>query len=377
MSVYPERRSGRLTGKWIAEITQHGGRRRKRFDTRAEAERWADFTKAEGAPPSDARHDEPTAYPFGTVAKEAVLRHPGWDGHRDPSRQQRLMYAVDFLGADTPIASVTTADLDRLVLSLKGRTGMEGKALSPGTINRYLAVVSAVLTYAQKRGYRTQAIVVPWQKEDGRRIHWLTDKQEQALSRAMLAEGRRDDELTLRVLTRTGLRWSEFKTLEPAQVTDAWVKLGKTKTDTPRDVPIDPALAGELRSMVERKALPKYYTFRKTLKRALKSAGQNPKLSIHCLRHTTATRLVHAEVNLAIVQKFLGHSSINTTLKYTHVTEAALQDALKKITPHAGQNDKNAPQGNVVEFKKPKKHQGEVEATPGIEPGYTVLQTVA
>jgi len=377
MSVYPERRSGRLTGKWIAEITQHGGRRRKRFDTRAEAERWADFTKAEGAPPSDARHDEPTAYPFGTVAKEAVLRHPGWDGHRDPSRQQRLMYAVDFLGADTPIASVTTADLDRLVLSLKGRTGMEGKALSPGTLNRYLAVVSAVLTYAQKRGYRTQAIVVPWQKEDGRRIHWLTDKQEQALSRAMLAEGRRDDELTLRVLTRTGLRWSEFATLTLGQIVGEWVKLDKTKTNTPRDVPIAPELGAELREMIERRGVPRYYTFRKSLKRALKSAGQSEEFSVHCLRHTTATRLVHGDVNLSVVKDFLGHSSLNTTLKYTHVSKRLLQEARQKISPHAGQSGASAAETANDNHQKTKQNHGGVEATPGIEPGCAVLQTAA
>jgi hypothetical protein len=51
MSVYPERRNGRLSGEWIAEITHVGVRVRKRFDIKHEADRWADGTKATGAQP--------------------------------------------------------------------------------------------------------------------------------------------------------------------------------------------------------------------------------------------------------------------------------------------------------------------------------------
>ena len=42
MAVYPERRGGRLSGTWIAEVTHAGTRVRKRFPTKHEAQRWAD-----------------------------------------------------------------------------------------------------------------------------------------------------------------------------------------------------------------------------------------------------------------------------------------------------------------------------------------------
>ncbi len=64
MAVYLEIRKGRLTGKWIAEVTRHGERRRKRFDQKLEAERWADFTKLTGG------SQEEAAYTFGEIAKE-------------------------------------------------------------------------------------------------------------------------------------------------------------------------------------------------------------------------------------------------------------------------------------------------------------------
>jgi len=342
MAVYPERRKGRLSGQWIAEVTQHGERRRKRFATKLEAERWADFTKVTGAPPADAEEAKTLAHPFGGVVKEALARHPGWAADRDHSRHQRLEYALDLLGPDTPIEDITRASLDRLVTSLKKHPGSKGGKLSPGTINRYLTQVSSVLRYAVEHDYIKAMPSIPWQREDGKRIHWLTIEQENALSKLMLAEGREIEELTMRVLTQTGMRWGELETLTPQQIvvegSTGWVKLDKTKTDTPRDIPIEAPIATRLRQMVAEKAIPKYNTFRGTLKRILKIAGQNTDLSIHCLRHTTATRLVHADVNLAVVQKFLGHRSINTTLKYTHVGNQALQDAMKKVSPHAGQS---------------------------------------
>lgn len=340
MAVYPEKRGKRLSGKWIAEATQNGERRRKRFETQHEAERWVSFIKLTGNAPPGEDAAAPAGHTLGSVTREAVASHPGWQRNRDPGRAARLEYALGVLGANTPIDKLATADLDRLVTGLKRRPGRKGK-LGPASVNRYLAGVSTVLTFARKRGYTSTTITLPWQKEDGQRVHWLTDEAEAALSAELLRMGRKDEELTLRVLTRTGMRWGEFAGLVPGQIGDAWVKLDKTKTDTPRDIPIEPTLALELAEMVREKRVPNYDTMRRWLKHALKSAGQNPELSIHCLRHTTATRLSLGDVNLAIVQQFMGHRNIKTTLKYTHVTPDALQNALKKICPHAGQSASN------------------------------------
>jgi integrase len=366
MAVYPERRSGRLTGKWIAEITDHGERRRKRHETQAEAERWVGFIKLTGAPPPEVT--VATENTFGAVAKEALEHHAGWQSDRDPSRGQRLDYVIEILGKDTPIVDVKTTDLDRLVKTLKVRPGKNGK-LSAGTINRYLAIASAVLSFGHKRGYLPGVPSITWQKEEGKRIHWLTEPEEDALAAFMLACGQREAELTLRVLVATGLRWSEFEGLVPGDVQGEWIKLTKTKTDSPRDVPINLQLGERLRAMLALKSVPQYYTFRKLLKAALKSAGQSEALSVHCLRHTTATRLVHGDVNLAVVKDFLGHSSLNTTLKYTHVTQAKLADAAKILSPRAGQSTPNAPQGNVVSLAEAAAAVRKLEATPGIEPG--------
>jgi len=61
---------------------------------------------------------------------------------------------------------------------------------------------------------------------------------------------------------------------------------------------------------------------------ALKSAGINKKATVHSLRHSWATHLLEAGINLRLIQVWLGHSTPATTSVYTHLTEKAKVEAL-------------------------------------------------
>jgi len=60
---------------------------------------------------------------------------------------------------------------------------------------------------------------------------------------------------------------------------------------------------------------------RKALQRALVKSGVQKKATPHTLRHSYATHLVEAGVSLRVIQVYLGHSSIKSTMVYTHLTK--------------------------------------------------------
>lgn len=65
-------------------------------------------------------------------------------------------------------------------------------------------------------------------------------------------------------------------------------------------------------------------------------AGINRHITPHMLRHTVATLLLRNGVDIRIVQEFLGHASIATTQRYTHITKEHLISVLREHHPSFG-----------------------------------------
>jgi len=61
------------------------------------------------------------------------------------------------------------------------------------------------------------------------------------------------------------------------------------------------------------------------------------RITPHSLRHSYATHLIEAGVDLLEVQKILGHQSVLTTLRYTHLTEHRQLTSCARINALIGQ----------------------------------------
>lgn len=68
------------------------------------------------------------------------------------------------------------------------------------------------------------------------------------------------------------------------------------------------------------------------VKRVAKAAGiQREAMSAHKLRHTVATQLLEHDADLRSIQELLGHESIATTQRYTHVVNKRLKAQIEKL----------------------------------------------
>lgn len=72
-------------------------------------------------------------------------------------------------------------------------------------------------------------------------------------------------------------------------------------------------------------------TVQKPMKQIVEQLNLGKKVSVHTLRHSYATHLLEAGVSLRVIQQYMGHSSLQTTMVYLHLTDSAAADARKTI----------------------------------------------
>jgi integrase/recombinase XerD len=67
------------------------------------------------------------------------------------------------------------------------------------------------------------------------------------------------------------------------------------------------------------------------MKRVVQELGFRKRITIHTLRHSYATHLLEAGINLRLIQQYLGHSSLQATMIYLHLTSLGQEQARATI----------------------------------------------
>lgn len=161
------------------------------------------------------------------------------------------------------------------------------------------------------------------------------------------------DRAILEVLYASGLRVSELCALDLCSVDDAFVRvMGKGSKE--RQVPIGEAAIAAVDFYLTRyrdayadekqqalflnsrgKRIDRIFVWR-MIKQYAQQAGIAKNISPHTLRHSFATHLLDNGADLRIIQEMLGHGSINSTDRYTHVSSARLHEAFAACHPRMG-----------------------------------------
>jgi integrase len=129
------------------------------------------------------------------------------------------------------------------------------------------------------------------------------------------------------LLAYSGLRASELLALSrQSPRTDTLTVVGKGHKT--RQVPVPPAARQHLSQLPLSLS---YWQLRDGFDEARKKAGLPKGVTLHTLRHTCASWLINAGVDLYTVGRILGHSSPLTTARYAHLADASLKKAMRKL----------------------------------------------
>jgi integrase len=216
----------------------------------------------------------------------------------------------------------------------------------PYQANRTLGVLSKMFNLAEIWGLRPDGSNpcrhVPKYREH-KRERYLSQLELQRLGQ-VLSEAERDGSETphmiaaFRLLLLTGCRLGEIQTLQWSFITDGGMELPDTKTGA-RRIPLPNAARAVLSTLprisgnpyvIAGKVTGRHATdFQHPWRRIRERAGLTG-VRIHDLRHTYASNAVSSGMPIQMVGRLLGHTQIQTTMRYAHLADDPVKQAAEE-----------------------------------------------
>ena len=228
--------------------------------------------------------------------------------------------------------------------------------LNKTTVSRRLASIRSFFKFLYREGYKKSnpAKLVPNPKTPKLLPNFLSVDDTFSLVEKPQGPGLLSarDRAILELLYSSGLRVSELSGLDAEDINtkEGLVKVkGKGKKE--RIVPVGSKALDAVKSyLVERIALKRKDKalflnrigsrltdrgVRRIVVKYARMIGIGGRIGPHALRHTFASHLLQGGADLRVIQELLGHSSLSTTQKYTHLDVTHLIDVYDKAHPFA------------------------------------------
>lgn len=216
---------------------------------------------------------------------------------------------------------------------------------SPATRNRYQAAFSLVFRVGLDNEKITvnPASRIKRKTEDNDRVRFLRNEENE--ESRLRAEITKPHQLAaFEISIHTGMRLTEQFSLQWRQVdfTNKMVTLSKTKNGKTRHIPLNAVAVAafeRLKADGQGKASPVFPNAagepvngpRGWFEGAVERAGLSD-YTWHCNRHTFASRLVMAGVDLPTVKELMGHTTYAMTLRYAHLAPKHKAAAVERLT---------------------------------------------
>jgi site-specific recombinase XerD len=183
------------------------------------------------------------------------------------------------------------------------------------------------------------------------RLKCLTESERRKLLKALRSHTCTErDHFLIDLVLNTGLRLSELLNLNVGDVQDRTTLILVGKGQKVREVPLNRSIRGHIREYLSWKRswgesleddTPLFVSrlgqrlsprsVQDVVGKWIREAGLEGHYSPHSLRHTFATRLYQRTKNIRLVQTVLGHSRLDTTQIYTHLSRDDLQEGMEAL----------------------------------------------